>query len=284
MILNEEILSAVADGNSLDELEEAEIIFEPLSRLGGLDKCRQLRSLSLIKNGLTCISHLEPVAATLTELCLTDQQLTRVEGLSRMPQLRRLFLHRNQIERLERLDGCPRLETLWLSSNRISVLEGLENLGCLQVLWLQDNRLKQVRNLEYLANLTTLALAGNPLKSFESIQNVACAPVLRELSFEDSFFTRCPVTDAEGYRAFLLCSVCVSHRHHRAGAYFFAWFWLVVVVGGRIGFLTLVVAKLHTTLCRLPCSLRCFSVPLEHHNRGLRFHFAVFDTECTLKC
>jgi hypothetical protein len=90
MILSEAFLSEIADRKSVDELEEVEIIFQPVARLGGLESCRQLRTLSLISNGLTVISHLEPVGATLTELCLTDQNLTRMEGLDCLPHLRRL--------------------------------------------------------------------------------------------------------------------------------------------------------------------------------------------------
>ena len=206
-VLTEQLLSDIADRKSLDELEDVEIIFQPITRLGGLEKCQQLRSLSVIFTGLTEISNLEPVGRTLLELNLTDQQLTHISGLDALPHLRRLFLHRNQITKIENLDNCSQLETLWLSSNRITSIENLQNLGCLQELWLQDNRIKHLRNLEYLGNLNTLALAGNPLKTFESIHNVARLPQLQDLSLSDTMFDNCPVTQAEGYRAFVLCSI-----------------------------------------------------------------------------
>ena len=146
--LSEDLLSVIADRKSLDDLEEVEIIFQPISQIGGLDKCRQLRSLSLIFTGLTKISNLEPVASTLLELNLTDQRLTHISGLDCLPNLRRLFLHRNRIVRIEGLNGCPQLETLWLSSNCIANVENLQNLGALQELWLQDNKIKHLQNLE----------------------------------------------------------------------------------------------------------------------------------------
>lgn len=59
----------------------------------------------------------------------------------------------------------------------------------------------------YLGSLTTLALAGNPLRSFEAIHGVSRLPQLQDLSFDDSVFQGCPVTRAEGYRAFVLCSM-----------------------------------------------------------------------------
>jgi len=206
MELNEEFLSVVADRKALDELEEVEIIFQPIAKLGGFDNCSQLRQLSIISTGLKEISNLEPLAPTLVELCLTDQQLTRISGLN-LPNLRRLFLHRNKIKKIENLDGCPRLESLWLSSNQISKIENLQNLDSLKELWLQDNKIKKLENFEYLANLSCLALAGNPLCAFENIQDIAQLSHLQDLSFADSVFRSCPVTEAEGYRAFVLCTV-----------------------------------------------------------------------------
>ncbi|RQM11373.1 hypothetical protein B5M09_002666 [Aphanomyces astaci] len=50
------------------------------------------------------ICRLEPVAHTLTRLCLADQELTKLEALC-LPHLRQLLLQNNRIEIIENLDG-----------------------------------------------------------------------------------------------------------------------------------------------------------------------------------
>ena len=82
------------------------------------------------------ISGLVPVAHSLLRLVITEQKITKIEGLD-LPNLRDLLLHCNQILRIENLQGCPKLQRLWLCSNKITKMENLACCGDLRELWLQ---------------------------------------------------------------------------------------------------------------------------------------------------
>jgi Leucine-rich repeat (LRR) protein len=120
-------------------LAEIEIIFTNVHDIGpdGIARCAALRALTLIDTGLRRIRGLDAVGRSLERLCLSDQNLTRIEGLSQLPMLRELLLHQNAIAKIEGLDGCPRLRRLWLFSNRVTKIEGLHGCGDLRELWLQ---------------------------------------------------------------------------------------------------------------------------------------------------
>ncbi|CAK4329877.1 unnamed protein product [Aphanomyces euteiches] len=99
---------------------EIEIIFGHFDEIDCLDECPNLCNLTrkttfgqnpmgahiglVIQCRLQRISRLEPVAHTLTRLCLADQELTKIEGLC-LPNLRQLLLHNNHIRVIENLEG-----------------------------------------------------------------------------------------------------------------------------------------------------------------------------------
>jgi hypothetical protein len=70
-------------------------------------------------------------------LSAAPQNLTKIEGLQHLPNLRELLLHQNAITKIEGLEGCPRLRRLWLFSNRLTRVESLHHAGDLRELWLQ---------------------------------------------------------------------------------------------------------------------------------------------------
>ena len=106
-------------------VEDIEIIFSPVCEIANLNRCVNLRSLTLINVGLKKISNLACVGRSLERLCLPENELTRMEGLY-LPNLRELYLQGNQICRLEGLDGCPKLQRLWLTDNRLVKIEHLQ--------------------------------------------------------------------------------------------------------------------------------------------------------------
>lgn len=205
-LLSVDLLQSVAGGADLEVLEDVEIIFSPVAEIANLNRCVNLRSLTLIGVGLRRLSNLACVARSLERLSLPENELTRIEGLY-LPNLRELYLQSNQICRIEGLDGCPKLQRLWLTDNRIVKLENLHALGDLRELWLQGNRISRVQNLEPLANLESLHMANNRISDFKDLHRLSHLPNLRELCLVDADHGSNPVVRAEGYRHFVLCTL-----------------------------------------------------------------------------
>ncbi|KAF0694554.1 Aste57867_14594 [Aphanomyces stellatus] len=182
---------------------EIEIIFGLYEEIDCLGECPNLCSFTMINCRLQRISRLEPVAHTLTRLCLADQDLTKIDGLC-LPNLRQLLLHNNQIETIENLDGVPKLQKLWLSSNRIHTIENLHMCTDLRELWLQDNKISAVGGLDQLTNLHNLALSKNRIAHFEELSKLAVLPNLCSLSLSDEHYGSNPITHESGYKVFIV--------------------------------------------------------------------------------
>lgn len=61
------------------------------------------------------------------------QALTDIQGLEGCPNLSQLWLTENEISVIQGLDHCLQLRQLYLYSNHISYIEGLDNLTKLEV-------------------------------------------------------------------------------------------------------------------------------------------------------
>ena len=191
-------------GAHLGALLDLEILFLTCEEIDKLDSLKQLRSLTMLDNGLKRISNLHPVANTLMTLCLCDQNIVKMENLN-LPNLRDLFLHRNMITSIGGLNGCPKLKKLWLFQNQISVIEDLYSVPELQECWLQSNKITTIDGLEHSNQIVSLGLAGNPINDFAELKKLSVLEKLKALSLSDIHFGRCPVVDDKGYREFVIC-------------------------------------------------------------------------------
>jgi len=103
---------------------------------------------------------------SLIKLCLDNNNIEEITGISHLKKLRWLDLSFNKIKKIQGLDTLTQIEDLSLYSNKISSVEGLEKLDNLQCLSLGNNRidsLEQVIKLRQLRSLRMLALADNPV-------------------------------------------------------------------------------------------------------------------------
>jgi hypothetical protein len=64
-----------------------------------------------------------------------------------------------------------------------------------------------VENVARLVNLQILSLSGNPLDSLDSLAEIAGLPMLRQLTFRCEHFSKCPVTELQGYRSYVLSTI-----------------------------------------------------------------------------
>ncbi|OQR89870.1 hypothetical protein ACHHYP_05985 [Achlya hypogyna] len=187
-----------------ERLVSIEIIFGVYEQIGGLDACANLCSLTMLNCRLQRIGGLDHVASTLTRLCLSDQDLTSIEGLA-LPHLRQLLLDHNRIKVIENLEGCPKLQKLWLTHNRITAITGLDGCTDLRELWLQHNHIAKIGDgLSRLTNLHSLALARNDIATFEELSRLAHLPHLCSLSLHDEHYGSNPITHESGYKTYVL--------------------------------------------------------------------------------
>lgn len=194
----------VGEKVDLVKLEDLEILFSSFDEISGLESLQSLQKLTLIDNGLTKISNLQPVTFTLTSLCLCDQNIKIIENLN-LPNLTELLLYKNQIKKIENLQLCPKIKKLWLFQNDISSLSGLHALPELEECWVQSNQITNLDGFEYNYFLKNIGLSGNPISDFSELKKIVPLESVEVLSLNDVHFGVCDVANLDGYRNFVMC-------------------------------------------------------------------------------
>lgn len=131
-----------------------------------LQECVHLRTLNLgPKKGRT-LSYLESTTSnpknhferippflpiSLFELSLLENNISKIENLENLINLKSLNLSSNQITRIENIENLLQLQTLNLSSNQISKIETIESLINLKDLNLSSNQISKIENIGSLA-------------------------------------------------------------------------------------------------------------------------------------
>lgn len=101
---------------------------------------------------------------TMTDLDLSDRQITDLSPLTSFPQLQRLYLSQNQITDLRPLSTLPHLEALYLPNNQIGDLAAISNLPRLHTLYLDNNQIQDLTPLAQLRSLTILYANSNQIR------------------------------------------------------------------------------------------------------------------------
>ena len=124
-------------------------------------------------------------------------KIVKIDNLSRLKSLTRLFLDNNFIESISGLDALTNLEWLDLSFNKISKIENLTGLTKLKVLALFSNEIVEVENLESLQELEVLRLGNNKITNKSCIIYLRKLAKLRTLSLKGNPLTK--LKEFEGY-------------------------------------------------------------------------------------
>jgi hypothetical protein len=114
----------------------------------------------------------EEELSLVTELFLEMHEISKIEGLNRLPNLRILALGANRIEEISGLEEAPGLEVLSLTQNRITRIKGLEPVVGLKELHLGRNRIERIQNLFSLSSLEVLNLEWNKIRAIEGLGNL----------------------------------------------------------------------------------------------------------------
>ncbi|XP_062851756.1 leucine-rich repeat-containing protein 9 isoform X2 [Trichomycterus rosablanca] len=131
------------------------------------------------------VDGLEPLMSCLEVLHLSYNGISNLNELqlSRLTNLRALFLQGNEIGQLEGLDGLSHLQKLVLDQNRMKMLSEscFTSHTHLIELHINDNRLRSLPNLQ-LPQLQRLFLNNNKLQDLAELDKLETLPSLTELS------------------------------------------------------------------------------------------------------
>ncbi len=123
----------------------------------------------------------------LEELCLEENRLLKLEGLSTCIFLKKLDLGKNKLCKIEGLSSLVHLSQLSLEDNDITSLAGLEKLSNLMELYICSNRigdLKEVQHIKDLPKLIIVDLSGNTICKSSSYR-IYCVYYMRKLKVLD---------------------------------------------------------------------------------------------------
>lgn len=165
---------------------------------GGIASMPHLQVLELGHSGLTDISFFAnfPLPA-LRILHLPGNEISKVEGLSHLEQLRELVLDKNKVKQIDEhsFEGLRSLRELRMDDNGLKSLANIGPLPRLRALHLALNRIAELSELEKLRNLRHVVIvnlsqnpvARKPLYRAHLINSVASARAIdgREVTDEE---------------------------------------------------------------------------------------------------
>ena len=149
----------IAQVPPMEKIDESLSVFEKVEKLSlstnaieriQFLKFKNLRILSLSRNNIGRISGLEEVSATLEELWLSYNAISKLEGLSSLAKLVTLYLGNNKIakwEEVAKLAQLPELKNILLVGNPIYGDKSVDNYKELNA-HLVYKRIPQIENID----------------------------------------------------------------------------------------------------------------------------------------
>ncbi|XP_041810349.1 leucine-rich repeat-containing protein 9 [Chelmon rostratus] len=129
---------------------------------------------------------LEPLMGSLEVLHLSHNGISNMANLqlSRLTNLKALFLQGNEISQVEGLEGLHQLRELVLDKNRIKAVanNSFISQNVLLELHLAENRIRELSHLDPLTELRKLFLGMNKLQDITELNKLEVLPSLTELS------------------------------------------------------------------------------------------------------
>ncbi|KAM6961269.1 leucine-rich repeat-containing protein 9 [Aplochiton taeniatus] len=129
---------------------------------------------------------LDPLMSSLEVLHLSHNGISNMTNLqlSRLTNLKALFLQSNEISQVEGLEGLSCLRELVLDQNRIKALGESSFLGQAMLLELHmaENRVRDLNHFHHLTELRRLFLGMNKLQDISELDKLEVLPSLIELS------------------------------------------------------------------------------------------------------
>lgn len=161
-----------------------------VKKIENLEKCKNLRKLSLVASCVEEIANLD-MNSQLEQLEIYQGLVKEIQNVSHLTNLKILDLSFNDIRVIQNLESLHNLEKLYLSNNKISEIQGLETLTNLKVLELGSNKIRNINPsaLKPLIGLEELWLGKNKISSLEGLESCSF-PKLKQISFQSNRLTR----------------------------------------------------------------------------------------------
>ncbi|XP_010216399.1 PREDICTED: leucine-rich repeat-containing protein 9-like [Tinamus guttatus] len=161
------------------------------------------QGLSKGRRDAAFVGNLPPVMQSLEVLHLGYNGITNMAQLqlSRLKNLKLLFLQGNFISHIEGLEGLQFLQELVLDNNRIKMIsEGsLAKQNALLALHLEENQIRELNSLQPLVKLQKLFLDFNRIQELSELEKLEVIPSLKVLSVHGN-----PISFKKNYRPLLL--------------------------------------------------------------------------------
>ncbi|XP_044128325.1 leucine-rich repeat-containing protein 9 [Bufo gargarizans] len=137
---------------------------------------------------------LPPIMQSLEVLHLGYNGISNLSQLqlSRLRNLKSLFLQGNEISQVEGLEGLQHLQELVLDHNRIKMIAetSFAKQSSLVSLRIEENRLRDLSNLHPLIKLKKLFIGFNKIQEISEVEKLEAIPTLLELSISGNPISR----------------------------------------------------------------------------------------------
>ncbi|GJS83953.1 protein phosphatase 1 regulatory inhibitor subunit PPP1R7 [Tanacetum coccineum] len=197
-LFNDSGVEPISKWNNISGLEEFVLRDNQLKTIPDVSIFKTLLVFDVSFNEISSMSGLSKASSTLKELYVSKNEVTKIEEIDHLYELRILELGSNRLRSLTNLQelwlgrnriksinlcGLRCIKKLSLQSNRLTSMKGLEECVALEELYLSHNGIAKMEGLSTLANLRVLDVSSNKLAAVEDIEMLTC---LEDLWFNDN--------------------------------------------------------------------------------------------------
>ncbi|MBX7044493.1 MAG: leucine-rich repeat domain-containing protein [Ignavibacteria bacterium] len=136
-----------------------------------LEKLINISELDLSNNQISDIKPLEKLI-NISELYLSSNQISDIKPLENLINISSLDLSSNQISDIKPLENLINISSLDLYNNQISDIKPLEKLINISELYLSSNQISDIKPLEKLINISELYLSSNQISDIKPLENL----------------------------------------------------------------------------------------------------------------
>ncbi|XP_047308074.1 protein phosphatase 1 regulatory inhibitor subunit PPP1R7 homolog [Impatiens glandulifera] len=167
----------ISQWHEIAGLEELVLRDNKLNKIPDASIFKWLLVFDVSFNEITSLEGLSKVSNTLKELYVSKNDVSKIEEIDHLHELRILELGSNRLRVMENIQNLVKLEELWLGRNRIRIIN-LCGLNCIKKLSLQSNRITSMLGLEGCIALEELYMSHNGIATMEGLSTLINLKIL----------------------------------------------------------------------------------------------------------